>query len=221
MTRLLHLDSSVSPAGESISRELTALFAKHCAAEEYTYRDLAADPVPMIGSAYVALGQRLEREGLAPVHAVSSRLRSVAEQGEWDLTYPLITELLAADVVVIGAPMYNFSVPVTLKSWIDRINFPGALIEPETRKKLLQDTRFVVITTRGGGYGPGMPREGLDFQEPYLRGFLGTIGVTDPAFVNAELTLATWVPHLKEYATLAEESLEAARAAVVSLATSI
>ena len=83
----------------------------------------------------------------------------------------LITELLTADTVLLGTPMYNFSVPASLKAWIYRSTFPGAFTDPESGDRLLCDTRVVVVTARGGSYGPGTPREGFDFQMPYLRAY--------------------------------------------------
>ncbi len=81
----------------------------------YRYRDLAADPVPPLDSAHCALGRRVERHGLVPPARVAALIESPAEKREWSLTRPLITELLAADTVLIGAPMYNFSIPASLK----------------------------------------------------------------------------------------------------------
>jgi FMN-dependent NADH-azoreductase len=82
----------------------------------YRYRDLAADPVPSLNTAYCTLGRRVERHGLVPPARVAALVESPTEKREWALTRPLITELLAADTVLIGAPMYNFSVPAALKA---------------------------------------------------------------------------------------------------------
>ncbi|HEY6423100.1 MAG TPA: NAD(P)H-dependent oxidoreductase [Pseudonocardiaceae bacterium] len=78
--------------------------------------------------------------------------------------------------MLIGAPMYNYSVPASLKAWIDRVSFPGAFTDPDTGDSLLHATRVVVITARGGAYGPGTPRQAWDFQTPYLRAYFGTQG---------------------------------------------
>jgi FMN-dependent NADH-azoreductase len=104
---------------------------------------------------------------------VAALVESPAEKGEWALTRPLITELLGADTVLIGAPMYNFSVPAALKAWIDRVTFPGAFTDPDTGDSLLHGTTVVVITARGGAYGPGTPRQAWDFHTPYLRAYFG------------------------------------------------
>lgn len=129
MASLLHLDSSANRSEESVSRQLTALFAETWRALHgsagYRYRDLAADPVPPLSSAYCALGRRVEREGLFPRVRVVELAETPAERHEWALTLPLITEVLAARTVLVGAPMYNYSVPAALKGWIDRVSFPG------------------------------------------------------------------------------------------------
>lgn len=225
MTSLLHLDSSANRSGESVSRQLTALFADTWRAMHgpagYRYRDLAANPVPPLDTAYCALGRRVERHGLVPPARVAALAGSPAEQKQWALTRPLITELLAASIVLIGAPMYNYSVPALLKAWIDRVSFPGAFTDPDTGDSLLQSTRVMVISARGGAYGPGTPREAQDFQTPYLRAYFGKHGVADENihFVSAEMTLAGLTPHLARFRPLAANSLAAARAEVAALAT--
>ncbi|MEV5199390.1 NAD(P)H-dependent oxidoreductase [Streptomyces sp. NPDC053720] len=226
MTSLLHLDSSANRSGESVSRELTALFAETWravrgpAGDRCRYRDLAADPVPPLDTAYCTLGRRLERNGLPPLADIDAWIRSPAEEREWALTCSLITELLAADTVVIGAPMYNFSVSALLKAWIDRVGFPGVFTDPDTGESLLRTTKVVVITTRGGSYGPGTPQEAWDFQTPYLRAYFGKQGVPEENihFVSAELTMAAVVPHLAHQQSQAANSLAAAREEVTALA---
>lgn len=224
MTSLLHMDSSASRAGDSVSRELTALFARtwqglHGKAD-YRYRDLAADPVPLVGPAYAALGQRVERFEALPTAKVEALLEDEDEQREWALTLPLVTELLAADTVLVGVPMYNFSVPASLKAWIDRITFPGAFSDPDSGDSLLAGTRVVVVTARGGGYGPGTPREAFDFQAPYLRAYFRNLGVAEEnlSFVHAEMTRSWDVPALARFQAMAVSSLAAARTAVTALA---
>jgi FMN-dependent NADH-azoreductase len=150
VTSLLHLDSSANCSGESVSRQLTALFADTWRARHgqagYTYRDLAADPVPPLDTAFCALGRRAERHGLVPLDTVATLARTPAEERAWALTRPLITELLAAGTVLIGAPMYNYSVPASLKAWIDRVSFPGAFTDPVTGDSLLRGTKVVTIS---------------------------------------------------------------------------
>lgn len=228
MASLLHLDSGADGSDDSVSRRLTALFAATWRARHddagrpytYRYRDLAADPVPPLDTAYCALGRRVERHGFRPPDDVPALVGNPAERHAWALTRPLIDELLAADTVLIGAPMYNYTVSALLKAWIDRVSFPGALHAPDTRAPLLAATRVVVVATRGGTYRPGTPRARYDFQTPYLRAYFGKQGVADGNVhvISAELTLSGLVPHLAGHRAQAAASLAAARAEVVALA---
>ncbi len=227
MPTLLHLDSSASPLDRSVSRRLTARFARAWQARHgaagYRHRDLATDPVPLVGAGYASLGVRVERHGApVPLGDVPSFATSPAELHEWSLTHPLITELHAADTLLLGVPMYNFTVPAALKAWIDRVTFPGAHVDPATGDGRLTTTRVVVVTARGGGYGPGTPREPFDFQTPYLRAWCTEhLGVPDAhlRFVHAELTRAADVPALTPYRDLAATSLSTARTTLTALAT--
>jgi FMN-dependent NADH-azoreductase len=153
MPTLLHLDSSAHRSPESVSRALTALYADawrvHHPGGGYRHRDLAADPVPPLTSGYCALGRRLERE--VPQPEVAEVIADAGERREWELTRVLVEEIHAADTVLVGVPMCNYSVPATLKAWIDRVCFPGALTD-------LSGLSVVVVATRGGGYRPGSPR---------------------------------------------------------------
>ncbi|MFI9721271.1 NAD(P)H-dependent oxidoreductase [Streptomyces sp. NPDC052396] len=221
---LLHLDSSADDAADSVTRRLTARFAAvwraHHEQAGYRYRDLAADPVPLPAAAYATLGRRVERQGVVPLAAVARLARGAAEEREWALTRPLIEELRGAHTVLLGVPMYNFTVPAALKSWIDRVTFPGAFTAPESGASLLAGTRVVVVVARGGGYGPGTPREAYDFQVPYLRAYFGNLGVAEDRlrFIKAELTRAGDIPALTRFQDLAKESLAAAQAEVSALA---
>ena len=100
----------------------------------------------------------------------------------------LIDELRAADTIVIGAPMYNFSISSPLKAWIDQIVRFGKTFAsgPNGPRGLLEMKKVIVITARGGSYEKGTAREAFDFQEPYLRHILGFIGLTDVTFIHAE-----------------------------------
>ena len=101
----------------------------------------------------------------------------------------LIDEVLAADTILIGLPLYNFGPPSTFKAWFDRI------VSERTAGKL-GGTEFVVVSARGGGYGPGTPREGWDHREPWLRHALTSLGVEDAIFIDTELTLARESPKM-------------------------
>lgn len=213
---LLHIDSSA----DSVTRQLTETFARAHGTADHRHRDLSAEPVEPITPAYTTLGRRVEREGFVPPAKVPALIESAAEQREWDLTLPLVSELLAADTVLLGVPMYNFSIPASLKAWIDRVTFPRALTDPDTGESLLRDTRVVVVMARGGGYGPGTPREHFDFQTPYLKAYFGNLGVPPEHLhlVAAELTRVDVMHHLAGLEELAAASLARARATLTALA---
>jgi FMN-dependent NADH-azoreductase len=211
MARLLHVDASMRWSG-SVSREVSAAFAEHWRAAHpdgtYTYRDLAADPVPHLDEASFSAANTPAEE------------HTEAQRAGWAISAVLIDEVLAADTVLIGVPMYNFSIPSTLKAWLDRIITPATVANRETHVGPLSAKRFVVVASRGGAYGPGTPREGFEFQERYLRAALTHLGVTDNlTVVHAELTLADVNPALAQFKDLAAESLESAHRTVRELAT--
>lgn len=138
-----------------------------------TYRDLDESPVPHLTSATVA-----------GVRAVAGTQAELAAQA---LSNELIAELKAADVVVIGAPMYNFSIPSSLRNWFDHVLRPRVTFAYSEGgvQGLLPDTRVIVIESRGGLYSEG-PAKVMDFQEPYLKTLLGFVGITDVTFIHAE-----------------------------------
>jgi FMN-dependent NADH-azoreductase len=105
-----------------------------------------------------------------------------------NLSDTLIAELEAADTIVLAAPMYNFSIPSTLKAWIDHVARRGRTFRyTETGPEgLLKGKKVFVVAARGGFYGKGAPASAMDFQEPYLRAVLGFIGLTDVTFVHLE-----------------------------------
>jgi FMN-dependent NADH-azoreductase len=223
---LLHLDSSAHRASKSVSRQLTALFARRWRSRygdaNYRYRDLAARPVPGTGEAYCDLGRRVERRGLGLAGPVDGLIQTAAEQHEWDLTRPLVDELLGSEVLLVGAPMYNYSVPAALKAWIDRISFPGVFASPADGSSLIVDLRVIVVTACGGSYGPGTGTEKRDFLTPYLRAYFAKQGVPmrNIEVVTADMTLAEIVPGRENLCPLAEDSLHRARDRLANLAES-
>ncbi|MDR3481862.1 MAG: NAD(P)H-dependent oxidoreductase [Burkholderiaceae bacterium] len=177
--KLLHLDASVLNEN-SASRVLTAeivqkLRAKH-ADLQVTYRDLAAD-APAHLSAEI-LGTRF-----APADQWNP-----LQTAEAALTETLLEEFLGADIVVIGAPMYNFSIPTQLKAWIDRIAQVGRTFRyGENGPVGLAGGKKVIIgSSRGGAYSTSEQMRAMDFQEDYLKVVLGFVGVTDVTIVRAE-----------------------------------
>jgi len=176
--KLLHVDSSILGQG-SVSRGLTAQIV---AAEqalhanlEVTRRDLATQPVGHLSGAHLAAAQ-----GASPEDPAIQR--DVLE-GQ-----AALEEFLAADIVVVGAPMYNFSVPSQLKSWIDRLAVVGRTFRytAEGPQGLAGDKKVIVASSRGGYYGPNTPNAALEHQESYLRSVFGFFGITDITFVRAE-----------------------------------
>jgi FMN-dependent NADH-azoreductase len=175
MKNILVIDSAAS-GDASVSRTLvreavTAL--KAAEPSTIVHRDLDRDPVP-----------HLTEGTLAGVRGVPA---TELEHGARALSDTLIAELRAADLIVIGAPMYNFSVPTVLRSWFDHVLRAGETFSYSEAgpKGLLTGKQVIVIESRGGLYSEGAA-QALDFQEPYLRQLLGFIGLTDVTFVHAE-----------------------------------
>ena len=175
--KLLHIDSSIL-GPQSASRELGTAWVEAWrsvqANTQVTYRDLVADPLPHLSGEVVAT-----RFGAA---AQSPEVRELIARDD-----AVLAEFIAADVVVIGAPMYNFSVPSQLKAWIDRIAVAGKTFRYTANgpEGLLKGKKIVVISSRGGVYSNG-PASGFDHQESYLRSVFAFLGVTDIEFIRAE-----------------------------------
>lgn len=176
--KLLRIDSSARRA--SVTRKLTAQFTETWKKENPTgqvkERDLATTVLPLITDEWV------EGSSVDPAQRTAAHQRAIAASDT------LIAELVEADTIVIGSPMYNFSIPFPLKAWIDQIVRRSQTFNygPDGPKGLLKDKKVFVITSRAGAYGPGSPMKGADFQEPYLRFILGFIGITDMTFIHAE-----------------------------------
>ncbi|MEW1723635.1 NAD(P)H-dependent oxidoreductase [Streptomyces sp. NPDC093109] len=209
MPTLLHLDSS--PRHGSVSRKISGEFAetwrKTHPEGTYVYRDLAAAPVPHVDDAQIKVMHRLEAEGVRDLEATREAARTPEEAASWAVTWPLIEELLAADTILLGVPMYNFSVASTFKAWFDRVLIAPLIADPATGEGPLSGKKVVVASARGGAYGPGTPRHGFDYQEPYLKAALGMVGLaTDLTFLHAELTKSEHVPRLFQFRELAATS---------------
>ncbi|MFE7109883.1 FMN-dependent NADH-azoreductase [Streptomyces sp. NPDC057575] len=211
MPRLLHLDASAR--SDSFSRELGAAFVDHWKAAHpagtYTCRDLAAEPVEPIDEARVRLAAQSSLNGVQDLAAMDAVAAAPELAEAWAATRPLIEQLLAADVLVIGTPMYNFSVPGSLKTWMDRVTLPWLP---------LADKAAVILSARGGAYGPGTPRERFDFQEPYLRAYFEALKLENIEFVHTELTHAPVMPFLADFREVHDASRAAALDAVKALA---
>lgn len=209
---LLHLDASARTA--SFSRHLSARFAKLWRAAhpdgDYTYRDLAKHPVPFITEGWTELCDAVLARQITDLTRYHEVATTPARREAWAVVEPLLAELAHADTVLIGTPMYNFSVPAALKAWLDQVTFP---------RMSLRGRRFVVAGARGGTYLPGTPRAPFDHEERYLRDFLsGHFDVEDVVFVHAELTNALVDPRLHDRRADHEASLEAAVKQIAELA---
>ena len=176
--KLLHLDSSIL-GGNSASRQVSAAIVDQLAKAtpdlDIVYRDLAAAPLSHLSGEHLAA-----RQGAVP--------ESPAMQADLAVSQAVLDEFLGADIVVLGAPMYNFTIPSQLKAWIDRILVAGKTFRygaagPEG---LASSKRVIVAISRGGLYGADMPAAAFEHVETYLRGVFSFIGVTDLEIVVAE-----------------------------------
>ena len=164
--KVLQIDSSIQGAG-SATRELTREIVAHVKATrpdaQITYRDLVAEELSHFSQAAFKRSDELE----------AARNSAVLE------------EFLAADVLVIGAPLYNFSIPTQLKAWVDRIVIAGRTFRYTERgpEGLAGGKQVIVAVARGGVYEAGSPAE---FGESYLKFVLGFLGIRDVTFVRAE-----------------------------------
>jgi FMN-dependent NADH-azoreductase len=177
-TTLLHIDSSVL-ADHSVSRRLSAALVAQWRGADPTvtvmYRDLGAEPPA-----------HLSGEILAAENLESSRLTD-HQRLELGLSEALMQEFLAADAIVIGAPMYNFAIPTQLRAWIDRIVQAGRTFRYTEAGPigLAGDKRVVIVSSRGGVYATP-ERQAMDFQEAYLRLVFNFIGITDISVIRAD-----------------------------------
>jgi FMN-dependent NADH-azoreductase len=178
MANILHINSSVRRQG-SLSRQLTGEFLDKWKAanpsDVVVERDLAAEPVPHL------------TEQMMGAFFTPAEQRTPAQARTVQLSDALVDELLAADVIVIGAPMYNFSVSSTLKAWIDHVARAGRTFSYSAAGPvgLVTGRKVYIVTAAGGVYSEG-PSQAYDFLGTYLRSVLGFIGMSDITFVRAE-----------------------------------
>jgi len=176
MDTLLIVNSS--PRSNSVSRRL----ARHVAEEwerknpggRIIERDLVAEPLPFVSEAWI-------QAAYTPAYQ-----RTAEQQRALALSDTLIDELLAADLIVLGVPMNNFSIPASLKAWIDLITRAGKSFSYGSTGPvglIPSGKKVLAIVSRGGSYGEGSP---ADFQVPYLRHMLGFIGLKDVTVVDAD-----------------------------------
>jgi FMN-dependent NADH-azoreductase len=176
--KLLHLDSSVL-GPHSVSRQVSAAIVdrlyKATPALEIVYRDLTTTPLAHLSGSHLAAAQ-----GAVP-EAVALQLDLAAGQ-------TVLEEFLAADIVVIGAPMYNFTIPSQLKAWIDRILVSGKTFKYSAQgvEGLAGNKRVIIAISRGGFYGAGTPSAAAEHLETYLHSVFSFIGIANPEIIVAE-----------------------------------
>jgi FMN-dependent NADH-azoreductase len=174
--KLLHIDSGITGPG-AVSRQLSAAVVEALTRInpqlQLVRRDLDADPIPHLDSSSVGTLRASDGEGL---------------EGEAARTAAVLQEFLDADIVVVGAPMYNLGIPSQLKAWFDRIAIAGKTFRYTANgpEGLAGGKKVIVASARGGVYAPGSPQAGFDFHEPYLRALFAFIGIKDVAILRAE-----------------------------------
>ena len=166
---LLHIDSSISgqaSASRQLSSEIVKALVREAPGLTVVRRDLDASPIP-----------HLDGPGFAAIRA-----------GEAAEDAAVVQEFLDADVVVIGAPMHNFTIPSQLKTWIDRVLIAGKTFRyTEAGAQGLAGGKTVIVASaRGGLYAPGTPQAADDFHETYLRTVFRFIGIEDVTIIRAE-----------------------------------
>jgi FMN-dependent NADH-azoreductase len=177
--KLLHLDASVLN-DNSASRALTAKIVNQLRAQhgdlQVTYRDLAQD-APAHLSGEILATRFIPAEQWNPL-----------QKREEELTQALLTELLETDIIVVGAPMYNFSIPTQLRAWIDRIAQAGRTFRYTENGPvgMVTGKKVIIGSSRGGAYSTSEHMRTLDFQEDYLKTVFGFLGITDVTIVRAE-----------------------------------
>lgn len=200
--KILHIDSSIlgdNSASRALSAETIAHLKNAHPEAEVTYHDLAANPIPLLSADHVAarFGGEVTDETI---------------QADLARGNAHVDELFAADVIVIGVPMYNFTIPAQLKDWIDRIVVAGKTFsygEHGPVGLIPAGKKLVLISTRGGNYTPGNPAAVMDHQEPYMSAVLGFLGLRDLTWVRAE--------GLSRGPEAREAAMKAARAEIAAL----
>lgn len=180
MSKLLHLDTSIRVAN-SVSRQLSAAIVAHLKttseAIDIIYRDLAVNPLPHLTDVVFT------SFGSTDVSALSPK-----QQTEVHESNRVLDEFMAADIVVIGVAFYNFSIPSSLKAWIDRVIVSGETFSVDTNGMigLAGGKRVIVAIARSGVYSNGSPYEQCEHAENYLRDIFSVIGINDLEVVIAE-----------------------------------
>ncbi len=174
--QILRIDSATT-GDASVSRELTDAIAEHFRAKypdaTWVVRDFATDPLPHLDVAKTGAIRQPQ-----DAHDDAMKAAFPAERAVLD-------EFLASDIVILGVPMYNFTVPSSIKAWLDRLGVPGVTFGYSEKgpEGLAGGRRVIVASSRGGAYEMGGPAE---HQETYLKTFFNFIGIDDVEFIRAE-----------------------------------
>ncbi len=176
--KLLHVDSSIfgdHSASRELSAAIVATLTKTDPSSEVTYYDLAAEP-----AGHLTLGEFMAFGGSQP--------QDEATKLDTERNAKMLDDFLAADAIVIGAPMYNFSLPSQLKAWLDRLGVAGKTFRYTENgvEGLVKGKRVIIASSRGGFYSEGHPTAFLDHQESYLKGMFCFVGITDITIIRAE-----------------------------------
>lgn len=176
--QILHIDSAIT-GNNSITRELTAdilanLQQAHPEAK-VDYLDLAVNAPSHLSAQ--SLGFRTGQEAATEI-----------ERQENAISEALVTQFLAADVIIVGAPFYNFTIPTQLKAWLDRIAQAGRTFKYTATGPvgLAGDKKVIIASARGGAYSTSAAGQAMEHQESYLKVIFGFMGVTDVTIVRAE-----------------------------------
>ncbi|HEX5698366.1 MAG TPA: NAD(P)H-dependent oxidoreductase [Rhodoferax sp.] len=177
--KLLHVDSSIlgtHSVSRQLSAEIVSEWLKNRPDTTVEYLDLALNAPNHFGADAIAI------KGVAQPEPTE------AQRTENALSEKLVSQFLAADVIVIGAPFYNFSIPTQLKAWIDRLAQPGRTFTYTEKGPtgLATGKTVIVASTRGGAYSTSEGGQAMEHQESYLKVVFGFFGVTDVRIVRAE-----------------------------------
>ncbi|MFB8003994.1 FMN-dependent NADH-azoreductase [Nocardia sp. NPDC056000] len=206
MTHLLHIDSSSLGAG-SVSREVAQSFLDRWQGT-VVHRDLATTPVPHLSAAGIT-ARLTDPAQYTPEQATAAAIQD-----------QLIEEFLDASAYLFTVPMYNLTMPSAFKAWLDQIIVVDRTLNI-TGDSPVAGRPAVLISARGGGYGPGTPNEGLDFVVPTLEAVLGRLLGLEVITVLPELTMAPHTPALTPLLALHEASMADAHERARGLATTV
>lgn len=176
--RILHIDSSITGAN-SVSRELTAAVVENL---------LQANPEAQVDYLDLAVNAPSHLSPVSIGFRTGQQASTEAERQENAISEALVSQFLAADVVVMGAPFYNFSIPSQLKAWFDRVAQAGRTFQYTAAgpQGLAGGKKVIVASTRGGMYSTSEIGQALEHQESYVKVMFNFMGVTDVSYVRAE-----------------------------------